>query len=113
MKIYVSGKMTGIENLNLEKFERARKELMLFIPSADVIIPHELEVPKFDGESERSWYARLLLNDLDAIRGVDAVVLLDDWKDSKGATAEFAFANAIGVECKTLETFLVLHGEAE
>ena len=111
--IYISGKMTGVENLNREKFEYARSEIRQFW-DGKIIIPHELEIEREQFETEAEWYARLLLNDLRVIASGDVrmnvVVLLDDWQNSKGARAEKAFAEAVGVKVCELRDFLVLLG---
>ena len=110
MRIYVSGKMSGVPELNRPKFEKARKEILAFLPDAEIIIPHELELEKMVDETDESWYARLLLNDLETIRYVDTVVVLDDWEKSNGATVEAMFAIAVGVPVKTLGKFIIEEG---
>ena len=43
-------------------------------------------------------YNDLLWADLRILMGCNAIYMLDNWKFSKGATAEYYFANAIGLD---------------
>lgn len=43
-------------------------------------------------------YNDLLWADLRILMSCDAIYMLDNWKFSKGATAEYYFANAIGLD---------------
>ncbi len=47
---------------------------------------------------KRSWYSSILLLDLDELSWCDAICLLPDWRQSPGAKAELAYAQAIGLK---------------
>lgn len=89
MKIYIAGKITGIE---AEAYE-------LFLQAENAIC-HAGHVPlnpmkRVDQEPGRDYNEYLL----DALRVMmleaDAVLFLDNWIDSKGARIEFAIANEL------------------
>ena len=69
-----------------------------------VICPH-LNTYKFekryglDPHNKEEWIAlfdRFLTGDFEIISRCDALVMLPDWEDSRGATAEFVFARYLG-----------------
>lgn len=105
MKIYLSGPMTGIENLNAEAFNEAEKKLKN--EGHKVINPIQLATEldtEFYYESKLiPSYKDYLLNDIHHISFCDKLVLLPGWEQSKGAKAEKAIAEAIGIEIEELK----------
>lgn len=85
MRIYIAGKVTGDENYQ-EKFDQAEKVLASI--GHEPINPACLRLPK-----SCSWkdYMSLTLRMLDL---ADAVCLLPDWKESRGACVEYGYAVA-------------------
>ncbi len=85
MRIYIAGKVTGDENYR-EKFNQAEKALASI--GHEPINPACLQLPK-----SCSWkdYMSLTLRMLDL---ADAVCLLPDWKESRGACVEYGYAVA-------------------
>lgn len=89
--IYLSGKMSGVENYNYDKFNQVaeglrNRGLTVFNPAEDI---------GGNQEQDRSWY---LKSDLLTIVGsCDAVAVLDDWTESNGAKLEVHVAREIGL----------------
>lgn len=87
--IYISGPMTGIENLNREAFERAEKKIQEMGHIA--LNPHRFP--------ELESYEDYLLLDLEMIAmAADAIALLPGWENSPGAKKELAAAISLGLE---------------
>ena len=86
MKIYIAGKITGLDRKSLlDKFEAARNELVaqghsVFIPT---VLPEYGDVPHED-------YMHICYAMIDIC---DAVYMLSDWQQSKGARMECQYAS--------------------
>lgn len=89
MKIYVAGKISGLEKKDIdEKFERAKADLIckghsVFIPT---VLPAYDDVPHED-------YMHVCYAMIDIC---DAVYMLSDWQKSKGARMELQYAEDWG-----------------
>ena len=89
MKIYVAGKISGLEKKDIdEKFEKAKADLIskghsVFIPS---VLPAYDDVPHED-------YMHVCYAMIDIC---DAVYMLSDWQQSKGAKLERIYATTKG-----------------
>lgn len=80
-KIYISGKITGLKESDaLELFNKAEEHLKEL--GYDVVNPMTIE-----HNHSKSW-ADYMRADLIAMLKCDAVYMLDNWRDSKGATVE-------------------------
>lgn len=91
--IYISGPMTGIENLNREAFENA--ERLLRESGHFPINPHHFP--------EQKSYEDYLTIDLEVIAMVaDAVALLPGWETSPGSKKELKTALDLGLEIMVL-----------
>lgn len=84
MKIYLAGPITGVENYK-ETFAEAQSALEK--QGHTVINPAFLP----DGLGDCDIYMSICFPMIDA---ADAVVLLDGWKDSRGACREWGYAVA-------------------
>ena len=73
----------------LEKFSNAEEYLEKL--GFDVVNPSTVD-------SDIIPYNDLLWADLRILMSCDAIYMLDNWKNSKGAKAEYYFADAIGLE---------------
>ena len=110
--IYISGKIgeRTLSKATIDKFRVAQDWLLE--QGWDVINP---TAPKFQQNAKKevaieeekwktfsdykfNWYAWLLLWDMHSLALCDAIYMLKDWKESKGATAEYYFAKACGKE---------------
>ena len=120
MRIYISGKMTGVPDLNRPAFDAAEKRLTA--QGHFVINPHRIS-ELFGTEEEladsfkifyaiegkdnyilkeeldrRASLARSVMDaDLAAVRSCDAIYLLRGWETSRGARKELAEALAHGL----------------
>ena len=81
--IYISGPMSGIENLNRSAFERAEKKIQEMGHIA--LNPHRFP--------ELESYEDYLLLDMEMIAmAADAIALLPGWENSPGAKKELKAA---------------------
>lgn len=87
--IYISGPMTGIENLNRDMFDEA--ESLLRECGENPINPHNFP--------EQKSYEDYLLLDLEMIAmAADAIAMLPGWERSPGAKKELKTAIELGLE---------------
>lgn len=127
-KFYVCGPMRGKSDLNRSKFAEASKMLAqrsLIVrcpnytedlldsyqelrnkPLSDVLTTQGC-VKKYSFDDLRE----IITVDMIALMGCDAVVLLDGWQDSYGATVEVALAQFLGLEMYTIDDEAVKLGE--
>lgn len=86
MKIYIAGKITGNDNFK-EEFERVDNALKAkgHITTNPAILP--------DGFSQKD-YMKICLSMLDCC---DAILLMNNWKESKRATIEYLYAEKVGI----------------
>jgi len=113
--VYVSGGMRGISEFNFPAFEEATAQLRS--RGYKVISPAEQDLGRgFDpsGLTGHEDMASLgfdlreaLLSDLECVSECDAICLLPGWEFSKGASAELALAEALGLRVVNLEDALV------
>lgn len=89
-RIYLSGPMTGLPELNFPAFhaEAARLRALGF----EVVNPADL-----NPEPETGWH-ECMRNDLKALLDCDALALLDGWQQSAGAHLEMHVAHRVGME---------------
>jgi|688.fasta_scaffold31150_11 hypothetical protein len=103
MKIYIAGPMTGHENWNFLTFFETQQALEGL--GHEVINPAQNDgktlgeaIANVDSPSlpRKSWgdYMRI---DLRSVLAVDAVCVLDGWRNSKGATLEVHVAEELGL----------------
>lgn len=86
--MYISGKISGLTDLNKPKFETAENFLRFrFGTDSYVINPHKIN------HSENSTYSSYMRKDIAAMLKCEWVIVLDDWKNSRGAIVEVLLAN--------------------
>lgn len=90
MKIYISGKITGIETEAIELFANAERELKE--KGFETINPLTL-----NHEHDKSWHS-YMKEDVKALCDCDAIYMLSNWMDSKGAIIEHAIAMYLGLK---------------
>jgi len=84
MQVYISGKITGIENEAVALFQAAEDYLLS--------IGHEPVNPmKLDHDHDLKWESYMKL-DLIALLCCDGIFLLSNWESSRGATIEHQLA---------------------
>lgn len=89
MKIYISGPMTGLPDLNFPAFhaEAARIRSM----GHEVVNPAELNP---DGGT----WQECMRKDIAALCECDGIFMLPGWDNSRGALLEFEIASKLGIE---------------
>ncbi len=107
-RVYVAGPLRGYARWNFDAFAEAAA--VLRAAGYEVISPaeHDIEggfdpeatsLDGFDLKAAFRW-------ELEQVMAADAVVVLEGWRASKGATAEVKVAQAIGTPVWTLEACL-------
>lgn len=86
MKVYISGKMTGLPDLGRRHFENTKAALL----SCGHVVLNPAVLP---AGLRRGDYMPICLAMLDA---ADAVYMLHNWRDSDGARLERAYAEYRG-----------------
>lgn len=101
--IYLSGKITGLSDLNKPKFRSAegliRKTINMAGYSVWTCNPHDLP----DDHHDKSWYS-YMRECLKALCVCSRIYVLDDWKDSKGAIVEVLVAKILNIPMYEVET---------
>lgn len=96
MRLYLSGPMTGITNLNFPAFQRAAAALRA--AGYAVIDPSKYG-------SGGTWEGNLR-RDLHALLDLDGVAVLPDWRHSRGACLEVHVALALGMPVLTVAEWI-------
>lgn len=94
-RVYVSGPMTGLPELNFPAFHAAAAQLRAL--GLEVVNPAEL-----NPDPACTWQAAMR-EDIRALVDCDAIVLLPGWQNSRGARLELTVAQALGMAQTTLE----------
>jgi hypothetical protein len=103
MKIYLSGKITGLDKeVYTRQFERA--EIFYKTSGFDVINPVKIgeEVLKINPKAE---WQDFMIRDLEALKTCTHIALLEGWEESKGAKKEKAEAEKMGLEIMYLKFY--------
>jgi hypothetical protein len=94
--IYVSGKITGLQDLNKPKFAAAEKLIRAELGGKGVFVwvcnPHDLP----DHDHDKTW-ASYMRECLKALCVCNRIYVLDDWKKSRGAVMEVLVALVLGI----------------
>lgn len=103
MKIYISGKISGIEDKAHSLFQTAEIELQYkytkkyepnaFVVVQDFTIINPLKLPHLH---DKTWKA-YMIEDLKALLECDTIYMLKNWNESKGATIERQLALQLGL----------------
>jgi nucleoside 2-deoxyribosyltransferase len=99
MKIYLAGPMRGYEKLNFPAF--AKYAAQLRARGHEVFSPAEKGLEKHAEANQESLAFRRAVFLLDTewiCNHADVVAMMPRWVDSRGAFAEWALANALGLE---------------
>lgn len=98
-KIYVSGPMTGIKDLNIPAFNKATKKLRQ--KGYIVINP-----PELDKIERKDTWEGCLRRDLKYVVDCDAIATLPRWQKSRGANLEIYVGRALSMPIHTVEYYL-------
>ena len=114
-RLYLAGPMRGYKDFNFPAFIEATKKLR----EAGYIVSCPAEMDRADGFNEEvlarmsdkevmEYTRRVFPRDAISVCGSDGIALLDGWSVSKGASAEVAIANAMGIPCRPVVGWLNL-----
>lgn len=87
MRIYISGAMTGIKDLNFPEFFKAEEYLLN--------LGHEVVNPARLNGGVTDW-VQCMRTDITALMACDALFCLKGWQNSKGANIEVRLAKDLG-----------------
>lgn len=90
LRVYISGPMTGLPNLNFDAFNAAAR--MLRAAGHDVVNPAD------NGGGGGLSYADYLRRDIRDLLDCDALCLLPGWENSVGARVEKHIAEALSYQ---------------
>ena len=97
--IYIAGPITGKPNFNWDAFYNAESELQddnwLTVNPCTSALSRKLQQQETISKSD---IKDVMLLDISLLANCDAVYMLNGWKESKGACAEYTFAKAIGLQ---------------
>ena len=93
MKLYVIGKVTGVANENISKFDHARS--LLRAAGYEVEIPHDT-IPV-----GTPWCVAMRLSIANML-ACDGVATLNSWRDSDGASLERHVAHEVGIPVRSV-----------
>lgn len=97
-KIYISGPMTNLPDLNFPAFNAAAAALRA--KGLVVVNPAEINV-----EGEKTWHA-CMRADIKALCDCDTICLLPGWEGSAGAHIELNLAHRFGMRIVTLDALV-------
>lgn len=97
-KIYLSGPMTGLPDLNFPAFHAAAAALRA--KGLDVVNPAEINV-----DGEKTWHA-CMRADIKALCDCSTIALLPGWENSAGAHIELNLAHRFGMRIVQLDTLI-------
>ena len=100
MKIYISGKMSGIPDYNYPYFDEVENRLNNLFPKATVINPANIGraviIP--EGLSEKEIYKLYLSAAIGGLFKCDTIYMLKGWQYSFGACLEYLISIALKYE---------------
>lgn len=97
-RLYLSGPMTGLPDLNFPAFNRAARALRR--EGFEVVNPAEI-----NEDADLDWHA-CLRADIKALCDCDVIVLLPGWEGSNGAHLEVHVAHRLGLSVTTLDKLI-------
>jgi hypothetical protein len=98
-RLYLSGPMTGIKNLNVPAFNAAARQLRR--KGYVVINP-----PELDRRERKSTWEDCLRRDLRYVVTCDAIATLPRWTKSRGANLEIHVGKALSMPVHTVSYYL-------
>lgn len=104
MKLYLAGPMRGFPDFNFPAFAAAAERLRA--EGHEVFNPAEKGMEKDATVNQDNLDFRRLVFGLDTewiCREADGIVMLPRWVESRGAFAEWALANALGLPVRYLD----------
>lgn len=101
--IYLSGKMTGLPNDNIERFEQESARLRGL--GYEVFSPHTIsKATQSRLDPKTPTWQDYLKDDLSALTVCDKIAVMENYLDSRGASFEVFIAWVLGIEILSLAT---------
>lgn len=97
-RAYISGPVTGNENY-MQQFEEAEQKIKAC--GFDVINPAKVLKPLEDVLT----YDQCMNLCMELLDYADCIVMLDGWKESRGANREYGFADGRGMDIYNISAF--------
>lgn len=97
-RVYISGPMTGLPDLNFPAFYAAADRLRA--QGLEPVNPAEI-----NAGTNTDWHA-CMRTDIKALCDCDALALLPGWMNSKGAHLEVHLAHRLGIRIGTVDDFV-------
>jgi len=102
-KVYISGPMSGITDLNFPEFEKAEIKMKSF--GFEVFNPHKFEEQKTEkflnkiknSNDNDSWIEYMKVDIVKMLQECEFVLALNNWERSRGATVELFLAKSLGM----------------
>ena len=92
MKVYISGKITGLPIKEVRtKFNAAQNFCEIY--AQEIVNP--MEINKI---SKKKTWIDYMIRDIKALETCDAIFMLKDWGQSKGARIEYEIAKELGLK---------------
>jgi uncharacterized protein DUF4406 len=92
VRAYISGKITGLSDMGRKKFEDAKNKLHFdYGTDAIIVNPHNLP-----SRHDKRWQSYMKVC-LAALLRCNALIILPDWKKSRGAIVEVMIANIVSI----------------
>lgn len=107
-RVYISGPMTNMPQLNFPAFRAAAAQLRSV--GLEVVNPAELD--EQDAGKEMAW-ADYMRRDIKALMDCTHVAVLPGWQESKGASIEVGLAHALGIQVERVEAMVARHSRGE
>lgn len=94
LKMYISGKITGLP-ISEAKAKFREAEIMLRKIGVNPVNPFTVceEI-----ESPGTTWAEYMVKDIEALLDCEAIFMLKNWGESKGARVEYAIAQSLGLK---------------
>jgi hypothetical protein len=93
--VYISGPVTGIEDLNRPQFRLAQQ--MLLSAGCSIFNPMHIEGP-IDPLKDDALWSYYMAFCVRALPECDSILMLPDWQNSKGAKWEHRIAEMLGLQ---------------
>lgn len=88
-KIYISGQISGLDLELAKQYFQKEAELLRQNLEAEIVNPFDLFTPE---EEETFNWKQFMVRDVNALFTCDAIYMLKNWKNSRGARMEHAIA---------------------
>ena len=102
-KIYISGKITGLNMDYVDKKFKESEDLLKILGYENIINPHKLH-PFIEGKKWEEY----LIDDIKLLFECDVIYLQDDWGLSKGARLEYVIAKELGLKVLFENNFKII-----